>query len=105
MEFKQVIKTCLDFSIAKGGTIQSYIAGGPDKLTIYSRTTRTEILLDRDPNTPGAACVCGARQISQLKNAKGKNEHMKQEIIRTQERLLECLTSFWDKPLDILLLS
>ena len=71
MEFKQVIKTCLDFSIAKGGTIQSYIAGGPDKLTIYSRTTRTEILLDRDPNTPGAW------QISQLKNAKGKNEHMK----------------------------
>ena len=96
LEFKQVIKTCLDFSIANGGTIRSYSAGGPDKCAVYSRTTHTKILLNRAPHhdTPGAW------QIFQLQNATGKQQHGKQEIIHTKawERLLECLTSFWDSP-------
>ena len=94
MEFEQVISTCLDFSIANGGTIQSFCAGGPDKCAVHSRTTQTEILLNLAPNydTPGAW------QIFQLKNATGKHEYGKQEIIHTNKRLLECLTSFWDSP-------
>ena len=47
MEFQQVVRVCLDFSIANDGTIQSYPAGQPDRLEVQSRTTRTAIFVER----------------------------------------------------------
>jgi hypothetical protein len=90
MEFRTVIRTCLDFAIANGGTLQSYSAGQPDKLAVHSRTTKTEIFVDRSPTNPGQW------QISQLQDAKGQKNPTK-EIFSTKEHLLDYLARFWDQ--------
>ena len=89
MDFKQVIKTCLDFSIANAGTIQSFGEEEADKLKVNSRTTLTEILVERDPKTPDVW------QAQQLQNAVGEKIPVK-EILSTEEQLLDFLSCFWD---------
>jgi hypothetical protein len=89
MDFKKVIQTCLDFSIANGGTIQSFAASDGDKLVVHSRRNRTEILIERDMKTPDAW------QAQQLQNAAGEKMPVK-EIVSTEEQLLEYLSCFWD---------
>ena len=91
MDFKQVIQTCLNFSIANGGTLQSYSASMPDMLAVHSRTTRTEILVRR--------AAGGGWQVELLKNAVGEKNQAK-EIVSTQEHLLENLLRLWSTDTD-----
>lgn len=91
MESKQVIQTCLDFSLAHGGTIQPMLN---DSLAVQSRTTRTEILIERDPTRPGVW------QAEQRQNAAGECVNPKREILSTEEHLLLCLQRFWGGELD-----
>ena len=98
MEFEQVIQTCLDFSIANGGTIQSFGAQDGDKLEVQSRTTRTEILVERC-KTEAAS---GVWQVQQTLNAAGEHNTAKEKV-STAEHLLKYLSRFWDKDgVDIL---
>ena len=87
MEFKQVIKTCLNFSIANGGTIQSYTINTSHKLAIHSRTTRTEILVEM--------IKPGEWQVEHEQNAAGDKISVK-ETVFTEEQLLENIKRFWD---------
>ena len=92
MDFKQVIKACLDFSTTNNGTIQSYPAGHNNQLDIQSRTnTRTSIHIEQ-LEAPGAWAV------EQRQNAVGggKKETNNSETVTTEERLLEYLSRFWD---------
>ena len=89
MEFKQIVRVCYDFSVANGGTIQSYPAGSPDKLEVHSRTTRMEILVERDP------VGSGHWLLKLLQDASGG----KTSVIATvssEGHLHAQLLSFWD---------
>jgi len=94
MDFKQVIKACLDFSTANNGTIQSYPAGHNNQLDIQSRNnTRTSIHIEQ-LEAPGAWAM------EQRQNAVGggkKETNNKSETVTTEERLLEYLSRFWDR--------
>lgn len=90
MEFKPVIQTCLDFSIANGGTIQSYPVSQPDRLGIESRTTRTAIFVGRAPG------IAGHWLVKQLQDAAG-NKTLASATVSTSEGLQAQLQSFWDK--------
>lgn len=91
MEFEQVIQTCLDFSIANGGTIQSYPANQPDRLALHSRTSRTEILVARD--------LGNLWQAEQLQDAMGEKNKMsvKEMGIDTEENLLKFIQRVWNQ--------
>ena len=87
MEFKQVIQTCLDFSIANDGTIQSYPAGMPNMLAVQLRKTRTEIVV--------CQTQLGVLEAEQTSNAVGEKNLVK-EVVSTEEHLLKFLSRFWD---------
>ncbi len=90
MEFDQVIKTCLDFSIANGGTIATYPVGNYT-LEVHSRTTRMEILVDMIK--PGIWLV------KQKQNDVGERSSEQVEVL-TEEHLLEHLSRFWKMSTD-----
>lgn len=98
MDFKQVIKACLDFSTANNGTIQSYPAGYNNQLDIQSRTnTRTSIHIEQ-VEAPGA-WVMEQRQRAVLGG--GKDETNNSETVSTEHGLLEYLTRYWEiTPVD-----
>jgi hypothetical protein len=87
MEFRQVIQTCLDFSIANNGTIQSY--SPPDWLNVQSRTTRTDIFIERGPGS-------GEWRLLQLKNAAGEKTRVS-AMVTTTDGLHAQLQTLWDK--------
>ena len=91
MEFKQVIKVCLEFSQANGGSIQSFGYCDPDKLEVHSRTTRTEILIDQSEH--------GVWQAEQTQNAAGEKNSLdpSKELVLTEVQLLEYLSRLWNK--------
>ncbi len=89
MEFKQVVRVCYDFSVANGGTIQSYSAGSPDMLGLHSRTTRLEILVERDP------AGSGHWLLKLLQDASGGKTSVI-ETVSTEGHLHAQLLSFWD---------
>jgi len=99
MDFKQVIKACLDFSTANNGTIQSYPAGHNNQLDIQSRTnTRTSIHIEQ-LEAPGAWAM-EQRQGNTVGGGK-KETNNKSETVTTEERLLEYLTRYWEiTPVD-----
>jgi hypothetical protein len=88
MEFKHVIRICLEFSIANGGTIAS-CPPTEERLEVHSRTTRTEIRVERDDTKTGSW------RLKQKQNALGEKTSMK-ETVATEEHLLNCLSRFWD---------
>lgn len=81
MDFLQVAKTCLDFSIAYNGTIQSY-GEKHEKLKIQSRTTRTEILVEREADE---------WQLTLLTDEKTTAK----QTVSTKEQLFTQLSRFW----------
>ena len=81
MDFLQVVTTCLDFSIAYNGTIQSYNENH-EKLKIQSRTTRTEILVERE---------AGDWQLTLMRN----EQTTASQTVSTKEQLLTQLSRFW----------
>ncbi len=89
MEFKQVIQVCLDFSIANGFTIQSYPPNSPDKLQVHSRTTRLEILVEREPDT------VGHWRLKLLQDATGDKTSMT-AIVSTAGQLHAQLICLWE---------
>jgi hypothetical protein len=84
MKFIRIVGICLDFSIANGGTIQSYPEKF-EKLMVHSRTARTEILVER---------VADACHLELKQNAVGDKTSVKQ-VVSTEEKLLEYLSRFW----------
>jgi hypothetical protein len=90
MDFKQVIKACLDFSTDNNGTIQSYPGGCPDQLDIRSRTnTHTEIHVKK---VDAGVWKAELRQTGARKTvSRGTSE-----TILTEEDLLEYLSHYWD---------
>ena len=92
MDFRRVCRTCLDFSIANGGTIQSYPAGQPSRLEVQSRTTRTAIFIERDPD------IAGHWRVKQLQDAAGEKT-LASATVSTSEGLQAQLQIFWDKDL------
>ena len=84
MDFLQVAKTCLDFSIAYNGTIQSY-GEKHEKLKIQSRTTRTEILVEREADE---------WQLTLILNSTDEEATAKQTV-STKEHLCTQLARFW----------
>ena len=95
MDFKQVIKACLDFSTTNNGTIQSYPAGHNNQLDIQSRTnTRTSIHIEQ-LEAPGAWAM------EQRQNAVLGGGKEASETVTTEERLLEYLARYWEiTPVD-----
>lgn len=91
MEFNQVVKASFAFIVANNGTIQSYPAGGPDKLGIESRTNRTEIGVERDPDTPGHW------RVQTLRNGAGEKTSADIVTVSTVEDLTAQLLCLWDK--------
>ena len=81
MDFLQVVTTSLDFSIANNGTIQSYNENH-EKLKIQSRTTRTEILVERE---------AGDWQLTLMRN----EQTTASQTVSTKEQLLTHLSRFW----------
>ena len=95
MELLQIFKICLDFAIANGGSMTHPM--GNKKFWINSRTTRTEILIEKDSTRPGVW------QAEQIQNAVGEKNPTK-ETISSEEQMLNYLSRFWDKvevPLDL----
>lgn len=90
MEFRVVIQTCLDFSIASGGTIQSYPAGQQDRLVVQSRTTRTDILVERCLDMAGHWWV-------ELRQDAMGDKTLASARVSTADGLQAQLQSFWDK--------
>ena len=81
MDFLQVATTCLDFSMACNGTIQSY-AEKHEKLKVQSRTTRTEILVEREADE---------WQLTLLTDEKTTAK----QTVSTKEQLFTQLSRFW----------
>ena len=81
MDFLQVVTTSLDFSIANNGTIQSYNENH-EKLKIQSRTTRTEILVER---------VAADWQLTLMRN----EQTTASQTVSTKEQLLTHLSRLW----------
>jgi hypothetical protein len=84
MNFIRVVRVCFEFSIANGGTIQSY-PENCEKLEVHSRTEHTEILVE---------CVADACQLELKQNAVGDKTSVK-HVVLTEEELLEYLSRFW----------
>ena len=82
MNFLQVVTTCLDFSVAYNGTIQSYTE---EKLKVQSRIARTEILVERNAD---------AWELTLTQNSTGEKTTAKQ-IVSTKEQLLTHLSRLW----------
>lgn len=82
MNFLQVVTTCLDFSVAYNGTIQSYTE---EKLKIQSRIARTEILVERNAD---------AWELTLTQNSTGEKTTAKQTV-STKEQLLTHLSRLW----------
>ena len=91
MDFVQVIQTCLDFSVARGGTIASF-PPGEEMLQIDSRTTRTEILVERDMETPNGWYV------EHKQNHAGERMNSGRERVCTEDALIFSIARFWDPP-------
>ncbi len=89
MEFKQVVRVCYDFSVANGGFIQSYSAGSPDMLGLHSRTTRMEILVERDAGGEGHWLLKLLQDSSGCKTSVIAT-------VSTEGNLHAQLLSFWD---------
>ena len=89
MEFGQVVRTCLDFSTANNGTIQSYSYNQPDRLNVQSRTTRTDIFVERGP-------AAGEWRLQQRTNATGEKTCVS-AIVSTVDGLQAQLQTLWDK--------
>lgn len=95
MDFKQVIKACLDFSTANNGTIQSYPAGYRNQLDIQSRNkTRTSIHIEQ-AETSGDWTM-EQRQRAVLLGGGKEETNNKSETVSTEHGLLEYLTRYWD---------
>ena len=117
MELKQVLQTCLDFSIANSGTIQPL--GNRNKFAVQSRTTRTEILIDQiqpsvwqaeqtqnavggkrgrraeeEDTTTTTTTEIGEKRMRRLDS---EEEEDTTEIVSTEAQLLDYLSRFWDK--------
>jgi hypothetical protein len=84
MHFLQVVKTCLDFSIAYNGTIQSYTEKH-EKLKIQSRNTLTEILVEREADE---------WQLTLIRNSTDEKATARQTV-STKEQLFTQLARFW----------
>ena len=82
MNFLQVVTTCLDFSVAYNGTIQSYTE---EKLKVQSRIARTEILVERNAD---------AWELTLTQNSTGEKTTAKQTV-STKEQLLTHLSRLW----------
>ena len=112
MELKQVLQTCLDFSIANSGTIQPL--GNRNKFAVQSRTTRTEILIDQiqpsvwqaeqTQNAVGGKKKRGRREEEtteigekRMRRLDSEEEEDTTEIVSTEAQLLDYLSRFWDK--------
>ena len=115
MELKQVLQTCLDFSIANSGTIQPL--GNRNKFAVQSRTTRTEILIDQiQPSVWQAEqtqnAVGGKKKMrgrreeedttteigeKRMRRLDSEEEEDTTEIVSTEAQLLDYLSRFWDK--------
>lgn len=87
-----VVKASHNFALANGGTIATYTEGH-EKFVVMSRTTRTEILVERDPSQPGVWLT------EQRQNAAGEKNPAK-EAFTTEQGLLQCLFGFWHVELD-----
>ena len=87
MDFTQVIRTCLNFSIFNNGTIQSYPADCNNQLDVQSRTNRTEIHVEQ--------VKPGVWKAEQTQNAVGE-KNQTSETVSTDEHLLEYLSRYWD---------
>lgn len=87
MEFQQVVRVCLDFSIANDGTICGYPAGQPDRLEVHSRTGRTEIFVGR-----GAGV--GEWRLERKQDAAGDKTRVS-ATVATEEGLRAQLVGFW----------
>ncbi len=88
MDFKQVIKTCFNFSTTNDGTIQSYPYGCNEQIKIQSRTTRTEIHVEK--------VQPGVWKAEQTRNAVGE-KNQTSETVSTEEQLLEYISRYWDQ--------
>ena len=89
MDFRHVVLTCLDFSTANNGTIQSYPYNQPDRLNVQSRTTRTDIFIERGP-------VAGEWRLQQLTDATGEKTGVS-VMVSTVDGLQAQLLKLWDK--------
>jgi len=88
MDFKQVIKTCLDFATNNKGTIQACSERCNPKIGIHSRNTRTEIYVEQaDP---------GVWKAEQTQNAVGEKKNQTEEIVSTEKELLDYISRYWD---------
>ena len=76
---------CHNFAMASGGTIATY-PPGQEKFVLQSRTTRTEILVERDP--------AGGWLAEQRQDAHGERNPVKARF-DTEEGLLRCVLGFW----------
>ena len=84
MNFLQVVTTCLDFSVAYNGTIQSYTEK-QEKLKVQSRIARTEILVERNAD---------AWELTLTQNSTGEKATAKQTV-STKAQLLTHLSRLW----------
>jgi hypothetical protein len=91
MDFGQVVQACYDFTVANGGTIQSYPAGTPDRVGIESRTSRTEFFIGRDPLT-----TTGAWEAFHVQDASGAPASARRAGITTEHDLLAFVRECWN---------
>ncbi len=92
MDFMQVCKASHNFALVNGGTIATY-PEGHEKFVVMSRTTRTEILVERDPSQTGVWLT------EQRQNAAGERNPAKKSFT-TENCLIQCLFGFWQAELD-----
>jgi hypothetical protein len=90
MDFKQVIRTCLDFATANDGTIQSYPLAGckTNQLDIAPRKSRANIHIEQRQN--------GDWQAQHTSNATGERQlDTMEEVVSTEKHLLDYLSRYW----------
>ena len=93
MDFMKTVRTCLDFSVANGATIQSYPAGYRDRLDIQSRTSRTEIGVER-------VGELGLWHVRKLRNFMGEKSELAPITVETEEQLRAQLADFWKEDVE-----
>ena len=92
MEFMHVFRVSHHFALANGGTIATY-GSGQEKFKVQSRTTRTEILVERESDQPAVW------RTVQTQDAAGEKTLAK-ETFTTEHGLIQCLFGFWQAELD-----
>ncbi len=89
MDFRQVVRMCLDFSIANNSSIQSYPAGYKNRLDINSRTSRIDIGVEELKQSQ-------LWKVWQIKNSVGGKSDLEVVTVDSEAQLLVHLKLFWD---------